>query len=344
MRRRPTHDRSLLPDELGQDSFLDTIANLVGVLIILVVVVGSHARQVSASRPEKNAAEDGLTALRAEIEESRGAEAAVRADYVALQRQIAAEEQIQQVKARERHELLTLVVQWERDAADREAKLDEARRAALSRQRQLYELDARRQRLEEQIAAAEQPKPQTQTIDHFPTPIAKTVFRDDVHFRLKQGRLAFVPLDELAQRMRGEWELKAEQLAHSNEIVETVGPIDGFRLQYKLVARTVREQTSGGIVTGRTIEFDHFVVVPLVASAGEAIDAALAPGGQFLARLDRLQPQRHTISVWVYPDSYAEFNRLKRWLYERGFQTAAWPLSQNGLISGGPNGNRPMAE
>ena len=124
----------------------------------------------------------------------------------------------------------------------------------------------------------------------------------------------------------------------------TVGPIAGFRLQYVLVARSVLEQTSVGPITRRTIEFDHFSIVPALDSQGESLDSALLPGSSFATQIDRLHPDKHTISIWVYPDSYTEFNRLKRWLYERGFQTATWPLSADGVISGGPKGFRSTAQ
>jgi hypothetical protein len=343
-KRRAIRDVSMLPDELGQDSFLDTIANLVGVLIILVMVVGAHARKLSVADHACATEKSQLETLREEVGKSQATEQNVRSDYEALQRQIAAEEELLQVKSLARTQILTALTEAERELDQRQATIDQAKLDTISRQLQWRELQQYLSDVERRTAAAMTAEPSTKAIEHLPTPIAKTVFRDDVHFRLKAGRLAYVPMEGLVQQMRNEMELKAEKLATTPRIVEMVGPLDGFRLQYELVARRVTQQTQVGPVTGRSIELDHFSIQPLGENIGEPLEAALEAGSAFQARLASLQPERHTISVWVYPDSFAEFNRFKRWLYDRGFQTAAWPLSNGALISGGPNGFRATAQ
>ena len=48
---------------VGQDSFLDTTANLVGILIILVVVVGAKTRIDAVEHSKKQAAEEEMPAV-----------------------------------------------------------------------------------------------------------------------------------------------------------------------------------------------------------------------------------------------------------------------------------------
>jgi hypothetical protein len=55
-------------------------------------------------------------------------------------------------------------------------------------------------------------------------------------------------------------------------------------------------------------------------------------------------PDRTTITVWVYPDSFAEFRRLKEHLYQRGFATAARPLPTDRPIAAGPKGTKSIAQ
>ncbi len=344
MRPRPIRDISLLPDEIGQDSFLDTIANLVGVLIILVVMVGANAKNTPVSSNACAEQKSQIAEVQEKVQRNEQTDQNIRAEYSDLQRQIATEESLLEVKSIERRQILTVLTQLNNELEEQEATLDQAKRDSLARNSQRQVLQQRLNDLEEHSAAIENHASQVQAIDHYPTPIVKTVFRDDVHFRLKGGRLAFVPMDELLQLMRAEWELKAEKLASAPRVVEAVGPSEGFRLQYELVARRVTQRTSVGPVTGRSIEFDHFVVLPLSESIGEALDDALQSSSGFSAHIRPLKPEQHTISVWVYPDSYEEFNNLKRWLYDRGFQTAAWPLSEGAQISGGPNGFRATAQ
>jgi hypothetical protein len=344
MKRRAVRDNSMLPDELGQDSFLDTMSNLVGVLIILVVVVGAHASKINSANQSVAKFEASLSAKEQATDKAIQIQQSFQLDNAELERQIQEEERLGNLRAMERAQILVMLQEMENELESLDSSRSEAERAALQ---QAAEADQLKHRIEEARAAAQaldQQLSATEAIDHFPTPIAKTVFRDDVHFRLKGGRIAFVPLDELVQRMRGEWKAKAEKLGQTSRIVETVGPIDGFRMQYTLTRRQVAQRTSAGPVTQQIIEFDHFSVLPPSDSVGEVADAALLNGSTFTAQIAQLQPDKHTISVWVYPDSYREFNQIKRWLYERGFQTATWPLSADGLISGGPKGQRTAAQ
>lgn len=344
MKRRAIRDNSLLPDELGQDSFLDTIFNLVGVLIILVVVVGAHARNMCQTDSTQLQLKSEIERASNEVAQHQLTEESVRADNWELERQIQSEEQLAQLRSLERTQVLALLTQLDDEVARQKAECGDSERESLERQDQKRQLKSRLESVEQRTSAIWAEIEQVRAIDHYPTPIAKTVFRDDVHFRLKDGRIAFVPLEELIQRMRGEWEVKAEKLATTDRVVEVVGPVSGFRLQYSLVARQLKRSSPAGPITQRSIEFDHFSVIPPLDSIGESFEDAIRPGSALLTQIARLSPEKHTISVWVYPDSYPQFNQLKSWLYERGFQTATWPLSADGLISGGPNGYRSSAQ
>lgn len=344
MKRRALRDSSMLPDELGQDSFLDTISNLVGVLIILVVVVGAHARKI-------NTASHDLESMRTEVaSKAEAARDAARthqnllSEFGELERQIVEEDRLGQLRAMERSQILVFMAEIENQLNTLSQSRTEAERIALERATAADRLKSEIQTVQATIHALETDKPVVEAIDHYPTPIAKTVFRDDVHFRLKGGRISFVPLEELIQKMRGEWKAKAEKLGQASRIAEIVGPIDGFRMQYVLTRRQVTQATSAGPVAQQLIEFDHFTVLPPSDSIGEPVATALQSTSAFSQQLARLQPEKHTISVWVYPDSYREFHELKKWLYERGFQTATWPLSADGQITGGPKGQRSAAQ
>ncbi len=344
MKRRAVRDNSMLPDELGQDSFLDTVSNLVGVLIILVVVVGAHSRNIGGTDAALVERQQGLVAMEQTLESSAHTELNVRSENGELERQILTEEQMSQLRSAERTQILAMLTQLDAELAARQASKSQSEREELARRAVWRQLQQRLTELLQHAEAVRSETKQVLAIDHHPTPIAKTVFRDDVHFQLKSGKITAVPLEKLVKLMRNEWETKAEKLATAPQISETVGPIEGFRLQYRLVVRQTMEPTSVGPVPRRSIEFDHFSIHPLLASMGESVDAATRPGSKFFARIQQLNPQQHTISVWVYPDSYPEFNELKSWLFQHGFQTASWPLSAGGLISGGPNGYHTLAQ
>jgi len=77
---------------------------------------------------------------------------------------------------------------------------------------------------------------------------------------------------------------------------------------------------------------------------GEPIDAALAEGSLFRRRLAQLNPERTTITVWIYPESFEDFRRLKKDLFHLGFTTAARPLPEGMYIGGSPDGSRSAAQ
>jgi hypothetical protein len=71
---------------------------------------------------------------------------------------------------------------------------------------------------------------------------------------------------------------------------------------------------------------------------------ALQPGSEFNATLQGLNPDRTTVTVWVYPDSFNAYRELKQYLFGRGFLCAARPLPADHPLGGSPNGSRSSAQ
>lgn len=332
-------------DEPGQDSFLDIVANLVGVLIILLVVVGAQAGAAwNVVKPDPKSTSQ-LDSLQAEVKHARQLEHKVRLDNHELEQKIRVEEQLTKQRKAARDEMLVKLQLVQKQLDDRRDQLDEQLRKRLMDEAAIASLQLKLSGLKKQTTNVEAVYQAPEIIDHYPTPIAKTVFRDEVHFRLSGGKLSLVPLEKLTDLMQTDWDIKQEKLKKSPTIVETVGPINGFRLQYELAAKSIVRQTSAGPMTGQTIEFQRFSIKPVHDGIGEPVNEALNnPSSALIKQVQRMNPQKYTVSIWVYPDSYAEFKQLKTWLYEQGFQTAVWPLSEGSLISGGPNGYRTAAQ
>lgn len=349
----------------GQDSFLDIIANLVGVLIILVVIVGAQATSNLLSPPEKEAVNEAHAELKAneaaadlafeELKASMQSELAsrehtankLRLDRARLEMQANDEKKLaQQLAARRHNMLMQLEMVRERHNKRKDEfadKLDERQKEQLKLQSQKIRLVSQLESLEKEINAvsASRIESTVETIDHYPNPIAKTVFSNEIHFRLDHGKIIHVPMDELIEEMKGEIRLKAEKLKQANGTRETIGPRNGFRLQYEL---EVVPDSETRRPDARVVRFKRFTIQPVDFDAGEELRAALQDGSQFTNILKRLEPRRTTVSVWVYPNSFTEHAVLKNWLYENGFQMASWPLSEGRMISGGPNGFRTSAQ
>ena len=335
--------KSANPYDNSHDSFLDIVANLVGILIILVVVVGAQAAS-EWHKNEENVADyksqiiDGtkLSKTQAITAANLGLENKELKRKAALAKDINLKLKQQRhwlgIKAEivERELKLMQSVEMEQAERDRLQAAAEADRLRLKIDNVEMKCNAIRSSITEN----------NETIVHYPTPIAKTVFADEIHFRLLGGKIVHVPLDELVAEMRSEWKVKAKKLESIQNTTETVGPIGKFRLQYELSADQKSKNRDSGRVS---VSFERFVVRPVAEGIGETMDVALGPDSEFSRLLQRKTPSKTTVSVWVYPDSFDEFESLKTRLRTDGFQTAGWPLSHGRQISGGPNGFRTIA-
>ncbi len=341
IRRRRRSETSEAP---GEDSFLDIVANLVGVLIILLVVVGAHAgskiREIAINEVDR--AE--LDQMQQEYKTAARHAVSLHHDNHELENKVLVEQRLADLRESERDQLL-IGIQLMNDQLDgRKADLSADQQAVLDQSDVLARLQDRWREVDSQYTSLDSVATTKETIEHYPTPIARTVFSDEIHFRLKRGKLVYVPMNELVDMMRNEWKEKARKLEVADETLETVGPVADFRLQYHLQAEEHRVTTAYGDRTERVTNFTRFILVPVDEDVGEPMEQALAKGSEFRSWIDTARPQKTTISVWVYPNSFGEFNQLKKWLYERGFKTACWPLSARNPISGGPSGYRSSAQ
>ncbi len=323
---------------MGQDSFLDVVANLVGIMIILVVVVGAQAATVwkKPGEPVGKSVEK-IEELNRQANRKLAESENLRAENGELHRKIAEEQSITNQLSGFRQMLLLNIESARREVETRKSELDGQQRASVIAAAEIESLKQKIEQVRFQSQAIEnQAKPIVETIEHYPTPIARTVFSDEIHFRIKAGRIVHVPLDELINVMKNEWELKAEKLRSAENTLETVGPIGDFRLQYGLEIATRNIQNHQQM----TAQLKQFVLQPTAEKIGENVDMALQNGSQFRSRIDRMIPEKTTVSLWVYPDAYDDLAMIRSWLIDTGFQTASWPLEYGKLISGGPQGFR----
>lgn len=339
----------------GQDSFLDIVANLVGILIILVVVVSAQATTSWRKAEPRTELIDTAASLEDQFSKSSDIVAKLEIDNQQLEDRIIEENQLAASLTDQRHQML---VQLEIIKRQMQQKRDENQKRLSSIQDQQHEIvqkqndfAAKKKSLEIQLEVVERElnavaahAPKSEVIHHFPNPIAKTVFSEEVHFQLSDGKLAYVPMDELISRMKSEWKVKAEKLKQASRTIETVGPIKNFRMQYELVTEIFKEQTQHGPVEGRAVRFNQFFLHPRSGEFGETVNKALAESSEFKEILSRYEPRKTTVSIWVYPDSFQGHNQVKNWLHENGFQMASWPLDKGRKISGGPNGFKTSAQ
>ncbi|GIW99444.1 MAG: hypothetical protein KatS3mg111_2777 [Pirellulaceae bacterium] len=322
MKRRHIEDEAV-----GQDAFLDTTANLVGILIILVVVVGAKTKVAADKIGRQTAAE----VQRAASETQTAAQAVAQA-LVEQREELKRYDFEVAYRRTERDALLARVVAMRSAVEDALAQADQDRREQIEQQRRLDELQKRLETVREQLGAAEKrPRPKI-ILEHLPTPMAQTVFTREFHVQLKNNRLTVIPWDRLVEMLKSQAPLAASRHRSRGDIDDTLGPVGGFLMHYRMVP------IPGGF------ELDRFELEPLPDAPAETLEQALSPAGRLQVELATRNPAETVVTVWVYPDSFETYRQLKAKLFDQGFLSAARPLPEDVRIGASPHGTRSAAQ
>ena len=339
MRHKTRHET----DAPGQDAFLDIVANLVGILIILVMIVGARAKDAMIERPDPPPAttepveNDGIQTLQSTA-------SGLEADIHKTQSKINLQEQEIAYRRIERDQLLTLLTATEKELSNARKYLDAAQQERLNVQQQVSAATRELAQVQQTLQAVAVETKAPIELKHLPTPMAKTVFGKEIHLRLKAGRLAHVAINDLVKRMQADGRQQLWKLRNSSRVTEVIGPVEGFRMRYTLQRGERTVNTDLGPVVQQFAELAHFELIPTADQLGEPLTDALRGDSHFSALLAAESTPQTTVTVWVYRDSFEDFRRLKEHLFARGLLTAARPLPDGELISGGPNGKRSSAQ
>ena len=335
---------ALVPDVLsgGQDAFLDVVANLVGILVILITVIGVGMRDVDVT-PTVDVKE--LTdPLLPDVETPRDTMDSLHADLGRLGREIGVVTSSVRSKRAERDDLQARLAMVRLAVKSKQDGLDDQQRRSFELLQAVEQARGEREQLRSRRSALRHEEVGPRILEHRATPLAETVFGSEEHFRLLNGRLVYVPLNELVDRLREDAEQNAWQVKESSDLTKTIGPVDGFYLRYTLAVGSQSAVTPNGPVSRRVVTLDRFVLVPVSDSIGKPLDDELSEESDLNYHLRGFDPVNTTITVWTYPDSYAEFRRLREWLHARGYQAAGRPLPAGQPIMGSPDGTRSAAQ
>jgi len=331
---------------IGQDSFLDVVTNIVGILILLVMVVGMRsskaaARAVNASAIDQvqQASNEDLMrdAYRTAITQEQDVHAAVRRAYDSRDEAM--------LREQERLWLTQAVAEAEQAVAERRAKLSASDQRDFDLRRDLTDAQSKLDELtREQVALLSQ-EPEVEEIKCEPTPIAKAVNGKEIHIQLANDYIVVLPADELIEQMYADFEQNSWRLKHEDEMVRTIGPLNGFRLQYSFAIRDVVVRGRNGVTaTGKKPEFLGLFFLPDTTPVGEPAVDAMEPGSEFRQRLAQVDASRTAVTIWTYPGNYDRLRELRRCLRELGYQTAIRPLPKGCPIGFSPGGSRSVSE
>ncbi len=316
------------PANHGEDSFLDTIANLVGILIILVVLIGGQTKVQAEAKSREIAKQDILDkALEPAAEAER-----LRSSALENLRQLEQYAVEAEYRRLERDTLLEKRALAKAEIEERVSKIDAKKRERIEKVSELESLQSQLKEVGEQLSATSDTKVDKIVLEHLPTPMAKTVFIRELHVRLKNNRLHIIPWDRLVSMLKEQAPMAARRAASKKALEDRLGPVGGFIMHYRMMA------IPGGF------ELDRFEIDITPENVGETLEESLASGGALRGEMSSRVPAETVVTVWVYPDSFGEFRKLKSALYREGFLAAARPLPPDILIGASPRGSRSAAQ
>lgn len=354
--------------QFGSDSFLDVLANMVGILIILIVIAGARVGrapvpsllEIQARQTAEVAPEPVLRPLRprapAAVEPAPAPtlEPDEPTDEIATEIRSLREEAEKLAAKRSAHaSMLEELQNTEREvrrhaAAGEQAAVAKAR-DVIAEQKRVEGLKQavveRKQALRGLLAEFEEVKnaqPAVKQVAHRLTPISQAIAGPELHFRLSGNRVSFIPLEDLLERVKSQMERRKDYFSksHARSHEGTVGPTGGFSVNYRIERQhlSVLEELKYGQGVFR-IGVTWWQVVPEADLEAETAETALRRGSQFAAAL-QAAPPKSSLTFWVYPDSFPLYRKLQAAAHAEGFVVSARPLPTGFPIAGSPSGSK----
>jgi hypothetical protein len=328
--------------DAGSDAFLDIVANMVGILIILVMVVGVQVKAHTSIPVEQT--EEQQQKLDEVMRLSQSSET-LEKDVLALTSEISRVQAEANLRGTQRDQVAYLVAAGEKVLQERSQKLNNQQRADLEIAQQLDHATKQHDQLQRALQQTSHQKKQSVEIETYPTPISYTVDDQEAHLQIRGGRIAVLPVDALLRELKSDAREQVWKLKKLPEVTATVGPIDGFRMRYRLERVMLPpDPEAGRPVGGSFVRLDQWTLIPVSGQLGETLDEALAQNSALRRYMDTINSQLVTVTLWVYPDSFEAYRKLKKELYQMGFAAAGRPLPEGMPIGGSRNGSKSAAQ
>lgn len=363
-------------ESFGSDSFLDVLANIVGILIILIVSAAARVERGPAAPPPSAAVDEPAEpssepahTVPLAMESEPAAQIAraenppdpepspepepdvpppeIASELQAIQKKLSSLDSKSRALADHLDRLRT-----EAEAAARTLSAEE--KSAEKRAGKLKQSKIRLARLEEALGdrketltglvadfeEAKNSRPPAVEVKHRLAPISQEVTGDELHFRVSGGRVAQVPLALLVDRVKVQMERQKDWLAGRGRHEAVVGPVDGFTMHYQIERRALSALDRHRLGYGAyRIGISHWEIFPEPDLKGETPEESLRRGSRF-AQAVRTSPEHTTLTFWIYPDSFHAYRILQAACQAEGFVVAARPLPDGVNIAGSPDGTR----
>jgi len=321
--------------EFSFDSFLDVVANVVGIILRLILVAWVGARSYKAAMPptpppaltKEELAElpDPQDPLAAELERQRRELAEAQAHLLEQLKEWQKLRQDSTLTAEELAQLRTRVeeIDSERQHVESKTRQDEqaVRNAALS----LEEIRERSKRVIAEIEALRKAPSRKQTL-RYRVPVSHPLQSEELLFECRHGRISFIDYGKFMAEIENTLS-DGEKLRSTGRYSGVTEPVGPFRMHY-------------------TVEIDPYTskaalsweIEPVSFVRGETLEQALAPGSEFRRVIDSIEPASTAVTLCVYPDSFPLYRKLRDYMHERDIVVAGRPLPEGASIAASRNG------
>lgn len=194
-------------------------------------------------------------------------------------------------------------------------------------------------RIKAELAALDgSPKPHAKPLTD-QSPVARTAEGDEFHFEIRQDRIAFIDLERLLDRVKTDARMRLRLGDGVRPIDSVVGPVGAFAMRYQMGPSPVGSFSELIRERSPTYTLTAWEIVPNRDRRGESYEMAMSPASEFSRAVNRLNPRSATITIWVYPDGFPLYRKVRDLLHDRGFLVAARPLPDGMAIRGSPSGS-----
>lgn len=172
------------------------------------------------------------------------------------------------------------------------------------------------------------------------SPVARPTDGSEYHFEVLHDRVAFIDLDRLLDRVKDDVRIQVRLSQGGRSFTGQVGPVGGFSIRYTMSPDPL-DIVGSLLGEGRGVNFtlSSWEILPERGLRGETLAEAFQPASDFIRAIRRLNPGRDMVTFWVYPDGFPLYRQLRDQLHDRGLTIAARPLPAGMPIRGSNRGS-----
>lgn len=320
--------------EFSFDSFLDVVANVVGIILRLILVawVGARSYTVVVPTPAPSLTQEEIAELpdphdplAPELERQRRELAETQARLLEQLKEWQKLKQDSTLTAEELSRLTVHVQQADAQKSNLEGKTQQAVQTARNAYLSLNEIHERSKRVLEEIEVLRKAPPSKKTL-RYRTPVSHPLTSEELLFECHGGRISFIDYGKFMQEIERSLQ-DGDKLRGTNRfsaVTETVGP---FRMRYLAELE--------GFPPKVALSWE---IEPIALIRGETIERALAPGSEFRRVIDGIEPGSTAVTMCVYPDSFPLYRKLRDYMHERDITVAGRPLPEGASIAASRHG------